>query len=89
MFEKLDECAAVEAQTDAQIKTQIVLIVDACHRHGVQVSSDDAENIWKKYSAELCAEWIALPKNSAEIARIIIAQAASISLVVMADGGEK
>lgn len=54
-----------------QNATDVKRIKAVCFKNGYCVSMKDCEYIWRKHSEYNFASWIALPKNDAEIWKII------------------
>lgn len=48
-------------------KTDVERIVAVCADRGYHITSRDAMAAWEKYSDELCAGWLILPRDDADV----------------------
>lgn len=53
-------------------------IINVCAKHNVEITIEEAEELWLKYSDEYCAQWLILPDSDEYLFEIIIKQAKKI-----------
>lgn len=54
-------------------------IVEVCDQHDIQITPDEAEELWSRYSdTEWCASWLGLPSDDEDLFEIIIEYAKKI-----------
>ena len=47
-------------------------IVEACERHGYQISPTDARKAWDRFSKSMAAGWMHVPEDDAEIVATVL-----------------
>lgn len=53
-------------------------IVEICEKHDIQITPDEAEELWNWYSDDYCAQWLCLPSDDEDLFEIIIKYAKKI-----------
>lgn len=53
----------------------IMRIINVCAKHNVEITPDEAEELWSMYSDDYCAQWLGLPDSDEYLFEIIIEKA--------------
>ena len=53
----------------------IMRIINVCAKHNVEITPDEAEELWNIYSDDYCAQWLGLPDSDEHLFEIIIEKA--------------
>lgn len=79
---------------EVEFASDIARIHDVLARDGIRLSGREIAQLWRAYSASLCAQWMMLPSDDETLYRVLLSQCASEKLsqapsdamVAVADG---
>ena len=68
----------VQNDVDDYVYRDVKRIINVCAKYDIEITEEEAEELWSNYSDEYCAQWLGLPESDEYLFEIVIKQAQSL-----------